>query len=66
MRQLEIYAALYCLEYNVSPAKIKFELRIYQNDDILVHHPEPEEILYVMDKIVQFDKIIDSLKEEGL
>lgn len=66
IKQLEIYEAYFCLEYAVRPFDIDAELRIYQNDDILVHHPEPEEILYVMDKIVQFDKIIESLKEEGL
>ena len=30
MEQLEIYAALFCLEYKVKPADIEMELRIYQ------------------------------------
>ena len=32
--QLEIYAALFCLEYDQKPAEIDMELRIYQNNDI--------------------------------
>lgn len=56
--QLEVYAALYCLEYGVSPAKIKFELRIYQNDEVLIKNPEIDDIAPIMDKIVYFDKMI--------
>lgn len=48
MRQLRIYAAFFCLEYRYHPAKIKCELRIYQNDDIIIEHPDPEEILRIM------------------
>jgi hypothetical protein len=32
MEQLEVYAALFCLEYHLKPDKINTELRIYQND----------------------------------
>jgi hypothetical protein len=39
MEQLEIYAALFCLEYKVNPADINIELRIYQSDQILYHNP---------------------------
>lgn len=63
IRQLEIYSALFCLEYDVSPKNIEIELRIYQTDnDILVHTPLPEDISFVMDKIVLFDKKIEKLK----
>ena len=31
-KQLEVYAALFCLEYLVSPYDIEIELRIYQRD----------------------------------
>ncbi len=64
MEQLEIYAALFCMEYGVSPSDISIELRIYQMDDILVHNPEPEAIFEIMDKIVDFDKRIDKLRSE--
>lgn len=65
MEQLEIYAALFCLEYNKKPGEIDIELRIYQNNEIVIHHPTAEDILPIMDKIVTFDKIIEKLKMEG-
>ena len=64
MEQLEIYAALFCLD-NKKPGEIDIELRIYQNNEIVVHHPTAEDILPIMDKIVTFDKIIEKLKMEG-
>lgn len=65
MEQLEIYAALFCLEYNIRPANIDMELRIYQNDEVLYHNPTVEDIVPIMDKIVTFDKVIDKIKERG-
>ena len=65
MEQLEIYAALFCLEYNKKPGEIEMELRIYQNNEIVVHHPTADDILPIMDKIVTFDKIIEKLIMEG-
>lgn len=64
MHQLEIYAALFCLEYHVKPGEIQMELRIYQNDDVLIGQPEAIDIAPVMDKIIRFDKIIAGIKEE--
>lgn len=66
LHQLEIYAALFCLEYKVSPGSLSgCELRIYQNDDIIVGNPEADDILPIMDKIKIFDKRIEKLKEDG-
>ena len=62
MNQLEIYTALFCLEYGIKPAEIDTELRIYQSDQIIVHHPEPDDILIICDKIVTFDKAIEKIK----
>jgi Protein of unknown function (DUF2800) len=62
-KQLEIYAALFCLEYNVDPADIDIELRIYQRDEIRVYEPTAEAIYYIMDTIIEFDKYIESLKQ---
>jgi hypothetical protein len=59
MRQLEVYTALFCLEYEVDPKDIKIELRIYQLDEVLVHEPLLEDIYRIMEKIVLFDKQID-------
>lgn len=64
IRQLEVYASLFCLEYNVNPFNISIELRVYQMDDILVHEPLPKDIQLIMDKIIFFDKKIDKLKTE--
>lgn len=64
MEQLEIYAALFCLEYKTKPSDIDMELRIYQNDEIICHNPESEDIYLIIDKIINFNKIIDRLKEQ--
>jgi hypothetical protein len=64
MEQLEIYAALFCLEYKVNPADINIELRIYQSDQILYHNPTAEDIVPIMDKIINFDKLINKIKSE--
>lgn len=64
MVQLEIYAALFCLEYNMRPFDIGIELRIYQNNAVKLHIPEPEAIFQIMQKIVSFDKRINYLKLE--
>lgn len=62
MRQLEVYAAIYCLEYHVDPKEIEMELRIYQSNEILVHSPHPNEIMYIMDKIISFDRRLEKIK----
>ena len=62
MEQLEIYAALFCLEYKIKPGDIRMELRIYQNDEILVHEPTAEDILPIMDKIVHVDKMLKKIE----
>lgn len=65
MSQLEIYTALFCLEYDVKPQDIRKELRIYQSDQIIVHEPSDEDILMIMDKIIFFDKCLQRLKLEA-
>ena len=64
MEQLMIYAALFCLEYRMKPAEIGMELRLYQSDEILIHEPEVDEIVPIMDKIVSFDKLIQRIKDQ--
>lgn len=66
MEQLEIYAALFCLEYKIKPADIDIELRIYQSDEIVVHNPTAEDLVPIIDKIITFDKVITKIRaEEG-
>lgn len=65
IKQLLVYAALFCLEYNVKPIDIKIELRLYQSDKVVTNIPEAEEVINVMDKIVRFDKRIEQIKIGG-
>lgn len=60
MDQLLTYAALFFHEYkrDYRPNTMKVELRIYQNNDIIVHQPSTEEIRKTMDRIVHVDKIL--------
>ena len=64
MEQVEIYAALVCLEYKIKPGEIEMELRIYQNDEIIYFNPTAEDILPIMDKIVHLDKLLDKIDSE--
>lgn len=70
MEQLEIYAALFCLEYgkrySFKPADGNIELRIYQNDNIDIYSPTADDIVPIMDKIVTFDKFITKWQGEQL
>lgn len=63
MEQLEIYAALFCLEYHKKPGEIDIELRIYQNNEVLGCCPAADDILPIMDQIISFDKIIEEIKK---
>lgn len=59
MLQLEIYAALFCLEYEYKPNQLDIELRIYQSTKIIVHTPQVTDIRRIMEKIIAFDKKIE-------
>lgn len=62
MRQLEVYAALFCHEYDFRPRDIKIELRLYQLNEVIIHEPEPQEIERIMDKMIVFDRRIEKIK----
>lgn len=65
MSQLMIYEALFCLEYGFKPHELEVELRIYQNDEFPEpYSPDPGDIVYIMDKIITFDRRIELLKTE--
>lgn len=72
MKQLEIYAALFCLEYKKRPGEIAIELAIYQTAvdedgyyaDIDTEQPEPQVIAHHMDQIVTLDKWLKRFKGE--
>ena len=60
--QLYIYAALFCLEYSVAPEEIQTECRIYQNDAIAFYYPEAGIIRGIMNKIIEFDELIEDTR----
>ena len=64
-KQLDIYAALFCLEYGVDPTSIEVESRIYQGNGFEVHTPEPLYIRDIMNKIIEFDDVIEEIKNLG-
>lgn len=75
MDQLRIYAAYFCIEYQVNPNDIVIELRIYQNDGIMPlatddGTPEGEnlraDILTIMARTEHFDQIITQRRMEAL
>ena len=59
MEQLQVYAAIFCLEYDVDISDIEVELRIYQNNKVRVHVPDITEIVPIMDKIVTSSRLIE-------
>jgi hypothetical protein len=59
-----VYAALFCLEYDVKPADIEIELRIYQNDMVEVMLPDVLDLTRLMGIIVHYNRRIDELREE--
>lgn len=62
--QVEVYAALFCLEYRIKPGEIKFELRVYKNDDVDIWFPTAEDIAPIMDKIVHIDRMLEKIDNE--
>jgi hypothetical protein len=64
-RQLEVYAALFCLEYSYKPFDMDIELRIYQSDEVRVYVADPDDITHIMDRIVNADKRITALRKEA-
>lgn len=63
--QLEVYAALFCLEYGPKPLEIEMEFRIYQNDEVQIFEGDPLMVTNIMDKIVYFDRRIEELRMEA-
>ena len=69
MEQLEIYAALFLLEYErvlgVSPLNTKVNLRIYQNDDIQEYSPDKDRLEEIILNIKEKDSWVqESMREE--
>lgn len=56
--QLKVYAALFCLEYSRKPADIDISLGVYKKDEVVFCEPDPEEIVFIMNKIVHLDNLL--------
>lgn len=64
MEQLMIYAALFCLEYQIRPETIAIILRIYQSNDVFEFIPEAEQVDEIMSKIIEGDLIIENVNRQ--
>ena len=64
IEQLEVYAALFCLEYKIKPGDIRIELRVYKNNEVVVHEPTAEDIVPIIDKIIHLDKLLMKQEED--
>ena len=62
--QLDIYAAMFCLEYGVKPHDIIIKQRIYQGNGILEQLGNPDSIVDIMQTIVEFDLVLEMVKDE--
>lgn len=65
MEQLYVYAALFCLEYDVKPGDIIIECRLYIEDTVEVERPTAEVIVPIMDKIVYFNELLEKEAKKG-
>jgi hypothetical protein len=63
--QIEVYAALFCLEYGFKPVDIEMEFRLYQNDEVQIFEGDPLEVTRIMSQIVMFDRRIEELRMEA-
>lgn len=64
IEQLEVYAALFCLEYKWKPAEIDIELRVYKKDEVVFCEPDPQDIINIMNKIIHLDKLLLKIDNE--
>lgn len=64
MKQLLIYAALFCLDYEIDPLDLKTVfLRIYQNEEVIELNPRPPDIFEITKRIISADKILQEAEE---
>lgn len=59
VRQLEVYAAIFCLEYGIDPLSLTYTFRIYQHDEIRQYEGIPVEIEYLTRVIVESSALLD-------
>lgn len=65
--QLEIYAALFCLEYEFPrPWDLEIELRIYQSNRVQFPETDYDRIFHAMDRILTGTRLLEDLRAEQL
>ncbi len=64
--QLYVYAAYFCLEYDIKPFAIQYDLRIYQNDEVLEIDVDVDKIAHIMSKMIAFDQLINAMEAHRL
>ena len=62
--QLKVYAALFCLEYKFKPDEIDISLGVYKKDEVAFCEPDPEEIVYIMNRIIHLAKLLAKIDNE--
>lgn len=62
--QLEVYSAIFCLEYGFDPYTLAFDLRIFQNGEARCYVADPNYIVQIIEQILLFDAEIDRMREE--
>ena len=58
IEQLMFYRAVFCLEYDINPLNLEFDLRIYQSNDIRCESPSGSDIMTLMDRIDEINDIV--------
>lgn len=61
--QILVYMALFCAEYVINPFDIEMLGRIYQNNEFYEMQFEPDKVMEVIQKMREFDKEIEKMKE---
>jgi hypothetical protein len=68
--QLRVYAAFFFMEYGlelgITPFDINIELRIYQNNEILIDVESHDEIVHIIDQIKMADRLFKTIREEAM
>ena len=65
LEQLEVYAALFCLEYRKKPEDLNYILlRLYKNKDVEEENADPLKIRAIMDTIVEMDEWLKEFKDD--
>lgn len=66
LEQCEIYAAYFCLEYDIDPSLLDIELRIYQNGERFIEVPDLDRLLTICSIVKHHSDILYMLKGETM